>query len=85
MGLCGFLRQHFNYGRGAHFYHQLSRARKEAAQRREPWSFYINLVKFPLKRDARIVRLVLLMMVTQVANALGYFYAKFKNRRGPHR
>ena len=42
-----FCRQHFNYGRGAFFFHQLRAQRKETPISIEPFSFYWNLLKHP--------------------------------------
>ena len=80
MGLRGFFRQHFNYGRGAYHFHQLRKLREEKPHPPEPWSFYINLAMLPFKRDARIIRLMLLLTGTQLANTLGYCYAKLSDR-----
>lgn len=76
LGFRGFLRQHFNYGRGADFLHR-SRARVDGAAARpklEPLSFYLNLLRFPLRRRSLLEALPLvgLMGVSQAAYGLGY-------------
>ena len=77
-----FVRQHFNYGRGADFLHR-SRARHGATaplSKLEPASFYFNLVRFPLKRGLgwRAVPLCGLMCVSQVAYGSGYFAERLR-------
>lgn len=71
--LVSFWRQHFNYGRGAH---TLQRARAARGTRRgelEPLSFYVDLLRYPLRRKFpnRPV-LIALLAVSQVANAFGF-------------
>lgn len=78
MGVAGFVRQHFAYGRGAHHYHRLRRARgsgrlsddllfyREAA----PW-FRTALRG---RRPADAVATTGLLLVWQVANAAGFTY-----------
>lgn len=83
LGLRSFWRQHFDYGRGAWHFHQL-RSRQQAGQIEvEPLKFYWQLVRYPLKKVAgrRKWLLMLLMGVTQVANALGFFTARWSPAR----
>ena len=74
--LRSFLRQHFNYGRGAFAYRQREEARKASPGRVEPPGFYHNLLREPF-RDGRPtrarLRVALLLFLSQVANAAGYF------------
>jgi GT2 family glycosyltransferase len=74
-----FWRQHFNYGRGAHYYH-LTRARRSGTPLRiEPWRFYTNLLLYPFRAEVpRPLRQASLLFVTQAANALGYFVEWFR-------
>ena len=72
-----FWRQHFNYGRGAFHFHQ-ARARAGGSGGRvrvEPPSFYLNLLRYPLARarGRRAAALTALLVVSQIANAAGYF------------
>ena len=83
LGLPGFVRQHFNYGRGADFLHR-SRARAAHHLRRprlEPLSFYLNLVRYPLGR-ARLrqaMPLAALMCVSQAAYGVGYALQRWRH------
>jgi GT2 family glycosyltransferase len=82
-----FLRQHFNYGRGADFLHR-SRARHDGAASRpklEPLSFYVNLICYPCRRRpiAQGLPLTGLMGLSQAAYAAGYLRERMaRARRG---
>ena len=73
-----FLRQHYNYGRGAYCYRRVHAARSGPEVGFERWRFYLDLVRYPL--SARGIdkrgRVTLLMFATQVANATGFFAEK---------
>ena len=73
-----FWRQHFNYGRGAWQYHQLRAARRQRPVKLEPFSFYRNLLLFPMRRHSKLRGLffMLLLLITQIANAAGFFSEK---------
>ncbi len=75
-----FLRQHFNYGRGAFAYHQIRALRNIEPIRIEPFSFYLNLIRYPFReqRSHSCGLLALLMGITQLANASGFFWEKFQ-------
>ncbi|HYR97360.1 MAG TPA: glycosyltransferase [Candidatus Binatus sp.] len=69
-----FLRQHFNYGRGAS---RLQRAGLRANGRAapgEPLSFYVDLLRQPFSvvPRRRAMRLTALLLVCQLATAAGY-------------
>jgi GT2 family glycosyltransferase len=87
LDLPGFLRQHFNYGRGADFLHR-SRARAVDQMRRprlEPLGFYVNLVRYPLGR-ARLrqaVPLAALMCLSQAAYGFGYVLQRCRHIWAP--
>ena len=72
-----FLKQHFNYGRGAFFFQQARARNGYERSRMEPLSFYLNLMRAPfcLKKDPRAPLLAALLFLTQCANAAGYFAA----------
>jgi glycosyltransferase involved in cell wall biosynthesis len=77
-----FVRQHFNYGRGADFLHR-SRARDGGSVRipkLEPPVFYFNLVTAPLRKVLRweSISLAGLMLLTQVAYGAGYGFQRIK-------
>jgi GT2 family glycosyltransferase len=73
MTLAGFVRQHLRYGRGAHRFHR-KRARS-GAPRLEPLRFYLDLLGYPARRGRGSLRLFLLMLLSQVANATGFAQA----------
>jgi glycosyltransferase involved in cell wall biosynthesis len=70
-----FFRQHFNYGRGAYDYHKNHTMRHRMHVRMESVSFYSSLVRHPLSDQSAKFRFTasLLLIVSQIANAAGYF------------
>jgi len=76
LNFSSYLRQHFNYGRGAYRFHYLSQRRSASQVRFEPLSFYSNLILHPWSISApfRSAKLVTLMAFSQVANVAGYLY-----------
>lgn len=78
--LAGFWRQHRNYGHGASDLRKAREARGVARMRVEPLSFYWNLVMYPLVRPGQTRRLTLvgLMLLSQVANVLGFARARLR-------
>jgi GT2 family glycosyltransferase len=68
-----FWRQHFNYGRGACRYHQ-KRAQHGAGRFRPDLKFYRRLFLGPLiqERGARVLWVTMLLIISQIANALGF-------------
>ncbi len=80
-----FIRQHYNYGRGAHFFRRLHAVDTgNGAVELEPLRFYSDLLLHPLATDRpRRMRLVLLMLVTQLANSTGFFVERARRRRIP--
>lgn len=76
MTWLGFWRQHFHYGRGARLFHRRRLLREGRRRELEPFRFYINLVLYPIRRLGflRGAYVSGLLVVSQVANALGYFY-----------
>jgi len=76
-----FWRQHFNYGREA--YHFQSRRRLRGRERKiEPLTFYVNLVLYPFKIQPFGTALTtsLLLCISQIANAAGFFWQKWESR-----
>ncbi|HWP92004.1 MAG TPA: glycosyltransferase [Thermodesulfobacteriota bacterium] len=77
-----FLHQHFNYGRGAFYYHQARARRHSKGIRIEPLFFYLNLIHYPFskfeKREAFFV--AVLLVISQIANAAGFLYESFYRR-----
>src|SRR3990167_5055007 len=72
-----FVKQHFNYGRGAHRFHSIRAVRNQEAMRIEPLAFYRNLILYPWENSRRNkLFLTYLIIVSQLANAAGYFWQK---------
>lgn len=78
LSLRRFFRQHKNYGRGALFFHKVNAARGGGRIKLEPLKFYTDLIAYPfaVKGTRRRLRLCLLMILSQAANAGGFFYEK---------
>lgn len=74
-----FLRQHYNYGRGAYCYRKVHVARGGSEVRFEPLGFYASLIGYPLTAEGihQRGRVTLLMLASQFANVTGYFREKF--------
>ncbi|MFH1812406.1 MAG: glycosyltransferase [Pseudomonadota bacterium] len=70
----GYLRQHFNYGRGAARFHRLRRHRGGPVLQLEPLTFYLDLLRGPV-RDVSFgvtARRVVVLAMSQLANAAGF-------------
>jgi GT2 family glycosyltransferase len=86
--LRSFWRQHFNYGRGAFYFHQVRSRRNGAQIRVEPLSFYFHLLMYPFSQASRQPRLLLaaLLLASQVANIAGFVWERgsklVERRRG---
>jgi glycosyltransferase involved in cell wall biosynthesis len=77
----GFLRQHFEYGRGAWGYRMARAARLGTGVRIEPWTFYRDLVAYPLRAHGwRGLPLAALVVLAQAANATGFLAAALRAR-----
>jgi GT2 family glycosyltransferase len=76
--LHSFCRQHFNYGRGAFYFHRLRTQRDHRRFRVEPLAFYLNLLRYPLSHAAgqQALWLAALLMMSQGANGAGFFWEK---------
>lgn len=73
-----FWRQHLHYGRAAHRFHIERRARDGTPHRLEPWTFYRDLIRYPWSvGEPRPLRQSALLLLSQVANATGYFLERF--------
>ncbi len=73
--LRAFWRQHFNYGRGAFRFHRLRARRDQERFQIEPRRFYLNLLRHPFSqaRGRRALLLASLLVLSQAANAAGFF------------
>jgi GT2 family glycosyltransferase len=77
-----FLRQHFHYGQGAFCFHRVRARRGQHRIRVEPPSFYLNMLRYPFVSapGMKATFLMLLFVVAQIANALGFFWKRAKER-----
>jgi len=75
-----FVRQHFNYGRGAFYFHQVRAKRGHQQIKVEPGAFYLNLLRYPFTQKYRSKALLLsiLLVISQVANITGFFWENIK-------
>ncbi len=74
MDLGEFWRQHFNYGRGAAVFHRMRARRSGRSLELESLAFYTRLLAYPLVQGhTRPVTTLLLLGLSQLANALGFF------------
>ncbi len=71
-----FWRQHFNYGRGATRFHSARARRSRQGVKLEPLSFYVELLRYPFvqRKDRQALSLAALLLASQGANALGFFW-----------
>ena len=75
MTLREFWQQHFNYGRGAFYFHRCRTQQRDALPAPEPLSFYKDLLRTPLRQHGpRGLVYAGLLLISQIANAAGYFY-----------
>ncbi len=77
-----FLRQHFNYGRGAFQFHERCASRGDEGPQREPLAFYTDLLGYPFGRKPLATALgeSFLLGLTQIANLGGYAYERVSCR-----
>lgn len=71
-----FFRQHFNYGRGAFWFHKIRIKRTNESIKVEPLKFYIDLLIYPFmqKSSQPGILLLILFVISQVANVAGFFW-----------
>lgn len=76
MSFFDYWRQHFKYGRAAYHFHRVRSRQGRKSMTPEPLEFYLALLRYPLvhRRGPQAWLLAFLMFVSQVANALGYFW-----------
>jgi glycosyltransferase involved in cell wall biosynthesis len=74
LNLRTFWRQHYRYGRGAYRYHQ-ARAQRGTGRFRPDLKFYRRLFFIPFiqERGIQVLRVTILLIISQIANALGFF------------
>ena len=79
MKLRNYVKQHYKYGYSARLFHRKRSNRNGNKLRIEPPHFYTDLLTFPLKNKLpRALTIASLLVLSQVANALGFFNAKLK-------
>jgi GT2 family glycosyltransferase len=71
--LNSYWQQHFNYGRGAFRFRRLNAQQTHQRLQLENKSFYLNLLRYPLKHSPRLP-LLFLFVVMQLANTAGFLY-----------
>jgi glycosyltransferase involved in cell wall biosynthesis len=78
-----FVRQHFNYGCGAFYFHNTCAGRRQIPIRVEHPSFYLRILRYPFCRahPAKAAICTSLMMGAQVANAAGFFWERRSRRK----
>lgn len=74
MTAATYWRQHFNYGRGARWYHQARSARGQGRPPLEPWTFYGKLLAWPCRHglNAAAFQQSLLLVISQLAHTAGF-------------
>ncbi|EAZ92849.1 glycosyltransferase family 2 protein [Crocosphaera chwakensis] len=81
LSLAKFWRQHFNYGCGAYYFHQVRSQRNQTSVKVEPLDFYWKLLTYPLTANSQQsskLFLCTLLFLSQFANVYGFFISKLK-------
>jgi GT2 family glycosyltransferase len=78
LSLPSFLAKHFHYGRGAVYFHRLRQLHGGGATRPLPWSFFVELLRAPVRMHypSRAVALAALLVLSQVAYAAGFLHER---------
>ncbi len=80
-----FSRQHWGYGVGAYRFHKLRGESTGERIRVEPLSYYWRLLQSPQGGTrAATLGLRLLVILSQVANTLGFLAGRLEDRRAGH-
>jgi glycosyltransferase involved in cell wall biosynthesis len=82
--LHSFCRQQFNYGRGAFRFHQLRADRRLDHFRFEPFSFYVNILRYPLSeiQGPKKYLFLALIALSQGVNAAGFLWEMVRQMSG---
>ena len=74
-----FWRQHFNYGCGAFLFRQKCFNNRRQRIRLEPLNFYLKLFLYPSRHNHKqsVLKLSVLLLISQVANIFGYLSKRF--------
>lgn len=81
LSLRKFWRQHFNYGRGAYCFHRVRANRTSETVKVEPLRFYWKLLTYPLAGHSQGLSLASLLLLSQIANVLGFFWERGQKNR----
>jgi len=83
LGLRGFVRQQFRYGRGACQFWRRRMADEPVKNRLLPGEFYLRMLSYPFGRVRWVeaAAVSVLLAVSQAAVAAGYYAEKFETRR----
>lgn len=78
-----FVRQHFNYGRGAFRFHQ-ARLRRGSGGFKPALDFHLTILRRPLLLGGSRRLQMLKMVLWQLANTAGFLWETIDNRARPH-
>jgi GT2 family glycosyltransferase len=82
MGWIDFVRQHMSYGRGAYYYHRNQARAGNADMELEPFGFYAGMLLYARQYAPHAAgRIMFLMIVSQLANALGFGRQVLRERK----
>jgi len=83
--LVAFCRQHYNYGRGAHYLHRARERRGNPGFHLESIRFYSQLLLSPFDGvfSARSLGFSALLLLSQVSYAVGYALERSRSARSP--
>jgi len=81
--LNSFLKQHFNYGRGAYCFHQKRSERICNDKGLKSLRFYVNLLSYPLSKPLFRNRLLIVMLLalSQISICAGYLMEKMNQNK----
>ncbi|MCB0628225.1 MAG: hypothetical protein KDD15_00785 [Lewinella sp.] len=84
LSLTKFCRQHFNYGIGAFYFHQVRKERQSGTMVQE-MNFHTNLNNWLfapfVRKEKRSVAMFFLLMLWQVANLVGFLWAAYHTKK----
>jgi len=78
-----FLRQHFQYGCGAYYYHLLRACQRQQPMTVESPAFYINMLIYPFGKIpfSKAILVVPLLIAAQAVNAVGFFWERASGKK----
>ena len=81
MGLRGYVRQHFEYGRGSERFWRKRAESGRGGLDIDP-DFYLTVARAPLRADSRRLELALMLLLWHLINTVGFLYERRRARRG---